>query len=53
MVRRTNDARGHTVRLVPTGSSVLGPETAGDVLLPGDDARVAPTAFDEWPAEST
>ncbi|POX60969.1 NmrA family transcriptional regulator [Streptomyces sp. Ru62] len=51
MARRTNDARGHAVRLVPTWSSVLGPEMAGDVLLPGDDARIAPTTFDEWLAE--
>ncbi|MEV5145352.1 NAD(P)H-binding protein [Streptomyces sp. NPDC052727] len=52
MARRTNDARGHAVKLVPTWSSVLGPETAGDVLLPGDDARIAPTTFDEWLAEA-
>ncbi|KMS88844.1 MULTISPECIES: SDR family oxidoreductase [Streptomyces] len=51
MARRTNDARGHTVKLVPTWSSVLGPEMAGDVLLPGDDARIAPTTFDEWLAQ--
>ncbi|MEW2512698.1 SDR family oxidoreductase [Streptomyces sp. NPDC046870] len=51
MARRTNDARGHAVTLVPTWSSVLGPEMAGDVLLPGDDARIAPTTFDEWLAE--
>ncbi|MGY6026564.1 SDR family oxidoreductase [Streptomyces spinosirectus] len=48
MARRTNDARGHTVKLVPTWSSLLGPEMAGDVLLPGKDARIAPTTFDEW-----
>ncbi|MFS4094119.1 SDR family oxidoreductase [Streptomyces sp. AF1A] len=48
MARRTNDARGHEVRLVPTWSSLLGPEMAGDVLLPGKDARIAPTTFDEW-----
>lgn len=48
MARRTNDVRGHAVKLVPTWSSVLGSETAGDVLLPGEDARVAPTTFDDW-----
>ncbi|MEU1199889.1 NAD(P)H-binding protein [Streptomyces sp. NPDC005813] len=48
MARRTNDARGHTVELVPTWSSIFGTEMAGDVLLPGDGARIAPTTFDEW-----
>jgi uncharacterized protein YbjT (DUF2867 family) len=48
MARRTNDARGHAVKLVPTWSSLLGPEAAGDVLLPGENARIAPTTFDEW-----
>ncbi|MFF8867754.1 SDR family oxidoreductase [Streptomyces sp. NPDC015139] len=48
MARRTNDARGHSVKLVPTWSSILGPEMAGDVLLPGEDARIAPTTFEEW-----
>ena len=51
MARRTNDARGHTVKLVPTWSSVLGAEMAGDVLLPGEDARIAPTTFDDWLAK--
>jgi hypothetical protein len=35
------------VRL-PTWSGVFGPDMAGDVLLPGPDARIAPTTFDEW-----
>ncbi|PKW12417.1 Uncharacterized conserved protein YbjT, contains NAD(P)-binding and DUF2867 domains [Streptomyces sp. 1222.5] len=48
MARRTNDAHGHSVRLVPTWSSILGPEMAGNVLLPGEDARIAPTTFEEW-----
>ncbi|MFE0450933.1 SDR family oxidoreductase [Streptomyces sp. NPDC058914] len=51
MARRTNDARGHTVKLVPTWSSLLGPEMAGDVLLPGENARIAPTTFDAWLAQ--
>jgi len=50
MARRTNDARGHAVKLVPTWS-VFGPEMAGDVLLPGQGARIAPTTFDEWLAK--
>jgi uncharacterized protein YbjT (DUF2867 family) len=48
MARRTGDARGHAVELRPTWSSLLGPEMAGDVLLPGEGARIAPTTFDEW-----
>jgi hypothetical protein len=30
----------------------LGPEMAGNVLLPGEDARIAPTTFDEWLANA-
>ncbi|MDF4248976.1 NAD(P)H-binding protein [Streptomyces sp. WMMB303] len=48
MARRTNDARGHTVTLVPTWASLFGPAMAGEVLLPRADARIAPTTFDEW-----
>jgi uncharacterized protein YbjT (DUF2867 family) len=48
MARRTYQARGRDVTLVPTWSSVFGPSMAGDVLLPGDDAFIAPTTFDEW-----
>ena len=52
MARRTNDARGHAVKLAPTWSSPgFGPEMAGDVLLPGEGARIAPTTFDEWLAQ--
>lgn len=51
MARRTNDARGHTVKLVPTWSGIFGPEMAGNVMLAGDNARIAPTSFDEWLAE--
>ncbi|MEV4176528.1 NAD(P)H-binding protein [Nonomuraea sp. NPDC049709] len=48
MARRTHQARGVEVRLVPTWSGLFGPSMAGDVLLPGEDARIAPTTFDEW-----
>jgi uncharacterized protein YbjT (DUF2867 family) len=51
MARRTNDARGRAVKLVPTWSALFGPEMAGDVLLPRPGARIAPTTFDEWLAE--
>lgn len=53
MARRTNEARGHVVRLVPSWSAVFGPEMAGDVLLPGENARIAPTTFDAWLAEQS
>ncbi|MEU7820912.1 NAD(P)H-binding protein [Catellatospora sp. NPDC049133] len=48
MARRTNEARGRTVKLVPTWSTALTVEMAGEVLLPGENARIAPTTFDEW-----
>ncbi|MEO3797449.1 SDR family oxidoreductase [Nonomuraea sp. B10E15] len=48
MARRTHEARGRTVRLVPTWSGIFGPAMAGDVLLPGEGARIAPTTFDDW-----
>jgi uncharacterized protein YbjT (DUF2867 family) len=48
MARRTNEVRGRQVRLVPTWSGLFGPSMAGDVLLPGEGARIAPTTFDEW-----
>ena len=51
MARRTLAARGRTVRLVPTWSSVLGLQMAGNALLPGDGARLAPTTFEDWLAQ--
>lgn len=48
MARRTNDKRGHQLRLVPTWSGIFGPEMAGEVLLPAEGARIAPTTFEEW-----
>jgi uncharacterized protein YbjT (DUF2867 family) len=48
MARRTHEARGHAVKLVPTWSGVFGTSMAGEVLLPGADARLAPTTFDQW-----
>jgi hypothetical protein len=32
----------------PTWSGPLGEEMAGNVLLPGENARIAPTTFDQW-----
>jgi len=52
MARRTLAARGDRTRLVPTWRGTpLGVEMAGEVLLPGPDARIAPTTFDTWLAE--
>ncbi|TDV54833.1 SDR family oxidoreductase [Actinophytocola oryzae] len=51
MARRTHQARGREVRLVPTWDGVFGVAMAGSVLLPGADARIAPTTFEEWLAE--
>ncbi|MEU4223942.1 NAD(P)H-binding protein [Nonomuraea sp. NPDC026600] len=48
MARRTNQARGLEMKLVPTWSGLFGPSMAGNVLLPGDGARIAPTTFDAW-----
>lgn len=54
LARRTRAARGTSIRLVPTWSSGLfGVDMAGDVLLPGPDARIAPTTFDDWLAGET
>lgn len=48
MARRTAEARGRPLRLIPTWSGPFGPEMAGEVMLPGPDARIAPTTFDQW-----
>lgn len=48
MARRTTEARGQKIELVPTWSGILGPSMAGDVLLPGKGARIAPTTFADW-----
>jgi uncharacterized protein YbjT (DUF2867 family) len=48
MARRTNVVRGRQVRLVPTWSGLFDSSMAGDVLLPGEGARITLTTFDEW-----
>lgn len=48
MARRTNDVLGRHVTLVPTWSGPLGVEMAGNVLLPGEDAQITATTFDQW-----
>ena len=49
MARRTLAARGESLRLIPSWrSGLFGVEAAGEVLLPGPEARLAPTTFDTW-----
>ncbi|HET8582786.1 MAG TPA: NAD(P)H-binding protein [Jatrophihabitans sp.] len=48
MARRTHAARGQEIRLVPTWDGMFGTAMAGNVLLPGPDARIMPTSFDDW-----
>jgi uncharacterized protein YbjT (DUF2867 family) len=48
MARRTLAVRGREVQLVPTWSGVFGTSMAGEALLPGPGARIAPTTFDAW-----
>jgi hypothetical protein len=48
MARRTLAARGECLRLIPTWRGRYGVELAGEVLLPGPDARLASTTFDDW-----
>ena len=49
MARRTLEARGEPLRLIPSWrSGVFGEEAAGENLLPGPEARLAPTTFDTW-----
>jgi uncharacterized protein YbjT (DUF2867 family) len=48
MARRTYAARGQQIRLVATWRGIFDTSMAGEVLLPGSDARLAPTTFDAW-----
>ncbi|MEV0670562.1 NAD(P)H-binding protein [Mycobacterium sp. NPDC050441] len=48
MARRTLAVRGREVTLVPTRSSIFGVQMAGNALLPAENARIAPTTFDQW-----
>jgi uncharacterized protein YbjT (DUF2867 family) len=51
MARRTFAARGQAIRLVPSWDGFI--SMAGEVLLPGPDARIAPTSFEDWLAAQT
>ncbi|NUR51764.1 MAG: NmrA family NAD(P)-binding protein [Hamadaea sp.] len=48
MARRTLAVRGETVELVPNWQGRFTVEMAGEVLLPGPAARIAPTTFEKW-----
>jgi uncharacterized protein YbjT (DUF2867 family) len=48
MARRTLAVRGQDIKLVPTWRGLYGTDMSGEVLLPGPDARIAPTSFDDW-----
>jgi uncharacterized protein YbjT (DUF2867 family) len=48
MARRTFATRGEQVRLVPTWRGVFDTSMAGEVLLPGDEARLGRVTFDDW-----
>ena len=54
MARRTLAARGDPTRLRASWrDGPFGVECAGEVLLPGPDARLAPTTFEAWLADQT
>jgi uncharacterized protein YbjT (DUF2867 family) len=49
MARRTLAARGQALRLIPSWrDGPFGVEYAGEIMLPGPGARIAPTTFDAW-----
>jgi len=48
MARRTLTARGRAITLTPTWRGPFNITMAGEVLLPGPDARIAPTTFEDW-----
>jgi uncharacterized protein YbjT (DUF2867 family) len=48
MARRTLAARGESVRLTTGWGGPFRVEMAGDALLPGPDARIGATTFDDW-----
>jgi uncharacterized protein YbjT (DUF2867 family) len=48
MARRTYAARGRDITLIPTWRGAFGPDMAGEVLLPGKDARLGTATFEDW-----
>ena len=54
MARRTLTVRGESIRLIPSWrTGLFGVDAAGEVLLPGPGARLAPTTFDAWLASQS
>jgi uncharacterized protein YbjT (DUF2867 family) len=52
MARRTLEARGESLRLVPSWrDTAFGLEAAGEVFLPGPEVRMGRITFDSWLAE--
>ena len=48
MARRTLAAQRTSLRLIPSWRGRFGVELAGEVLLPGPGAQIAPTTFETW-----
>lgn len=48
MARRTYAARGQQITLIPTWHAAFGPDMAGEVMLPGDGARLGTITFEDW-----
>jgi uncharacterized protein YbjT (DUF2867 family) len=48
MARRSFAVRGEQIRLVPTWRGVFDTSMAGEVLLPGDGARLGKVSFEDW-----
>ena len=48
MARRSYAARGQQIRLIPTWRAAFGPDMAGEVMLPGEGARLGSVTFDDW-----
>lgn len=52
MARRTLSARGESLRLIASWrGGPFGTDMAGEVLLPGPEARIGATSFESWLAE--
>jgi uncharacterized protein YbjT (DUF2867 family) len=48
MARRTFAVRGKDIKLIPTWRGNFGTDMSGEVLLPGDGARLGTITFEEW-----
>jgi len=48
MARRTFAVRGKDIKLVPTWRGNFGTDMAGEILLPGDGARLGTITFEDW-----